>query len=181
MTIVRGLALCALLAMPGAVQAAPPPSASIEARLQHVEDELAIRRILVDYAAFLDSRDYDGYAALFATNGEWIGGGGSHKGRAAIRAMLANVLGPAGAANRANFHLITNPRVTIEGDKAHATSRYLFVMRGADGRPQPSLAGIYTDDLMRVDGQWLIQRRVADDIMPTPEEWAKVIAGQAKP
>lgn len=181
MRIIHALALCALFIGPAAVSAAPPAPGSIEARLQRVEDELAIRRVLVDYAAFLDSRDYDAYAALFAPDGEWTGGGGSHKGRAAIRAMLADVLGPAGAANRANFHLITNPRVTVEGDRAHATSRYLFVMRGADGRPQPSLAGIYTDDLVRVNGQWLIQRRVADDIMPTREEWAKIIAGQSKP
>ncbi|OJY65960.1 MAG: hypothetical protein BGP16_06005 [Sphingobium sp. 66-54] len=181
MRIIHALALCALFIGPATVRAAPPAPGTVEARLQRVEDELAIRRVLVDYAASLDSRDYDAYAALFTSDGEWTGGGGSHKGRAAIRAMLADVLGPAGAANRANFHLITNPRVTVDGDKARATSRYLFVMRGADGRPQPSLAGIYTDDLVRVDGQWLIQRRVADDIMPTREEWAKIIAGQAKP
>jgi len=158
----------------GAAQEAP---ASIETRLQRVEDELAIRRVLVDYAATLDARDYAAYAALFTPDGEWTGGGGTHKGPAAIEALLAKVLGPAGAPNSADFHIISNPQVNVRGDRATATSRYLFVMRGKDGRPEPSLAGIYTDELARqADGGWKIRRRIAADIMPSREEWARIIA-----
>ena len=102
------------------------------------------------------------------------------KGKPAIRAMLESVLGPAGAENRSNFHIISNPQIDIaqDGNSARATSRYLFVMRGPDGRPVPSLAGIYRDELVRGTTGWVIQRRVADDIMPTPEEWRKIIAAQ---
>jgi len=145
---------------------------SVEERLQRIEDQLAIHRLLDDYAAFLDARDYERYAMLFAPNGEWIGGVGHHKGRAAIRAMLVDLLGPPGSENRTEFHLLSNARVDVEGDRATATSRYLFVRRGSDGGPQPALAGLYTDMLVRADGRWLIARRIADDILPAPEEWA---------
>ena len=55
---------------------------SVEQRLQRLEDEVAIRRILVDYAATQDARDYDAYAALFAKDGEWRNGKSVYKGRA---------------------------------------------------------------------------------------------------
>jgi 3-phenylpropionate/cinnamic acid dioxygenase small subunit len=155
---------------------------STEARLQRVEDELAIGRILVDYAAFLDGRDYTRYASLFAEDGEWTNAAGTHRGPAAIRSMLQATLGPADQPNRSNYHLISNPRIDLDGDRATATSRYLFVMRGTRGQPTPSLAGIYRDELVRVDGAWKIRRRVADDIMPTPEEWRQIMASrQAQP
>jgi uncharacterized protein (TIGR02246 family) len=177
--MIRWLLLAALAAAPLAASAQPRDS--LAARVQRVEDELAIQRILVDYAAFLDGRDYASYAALFAPDGEWTNATGSHKGQAEIRKMLEGTLGPAGAPNRSNYHIITNPRVDLNGDRATATSRYLFTMRGPDGRPTPSLAGVYHDELVRLNGKWKIQRRVADDIMPTPEEWRKIIAAQQAP
>jgi ketosteroid isomerase-like protein len=176
------IALIGLLALLGTsapvlAQPAAKPKLSLDQRLRKVEDELAIRRILIDYAAFLDGRDYDKYAALFTPDAEWANPTGSHKGQAAIKQMLSGTLGPALAPNVANYHIITNPRIDISGDTAKATSRYLFVMRDAKGTPTPSLAGIYTDDLVRLNGQWKIKRRYADNVMPTPEEWRKIISG----
>ena len=175
---IRPLILIALLVAPAVAHAQSRPS--LEQRIERMESESAIRRILVDYAAYLDGRDYARYAALFAPEGEWTGGGDSYKGQAAVRGMLESVLGPAGAPNRSNFHIISNPQIDIapDGNSARATSRYLFVMRGPDGRPVPSLAGIYRDEMVRGTTGWVIQRRVADDIMPTPEEWRKIIAAQ---
>ena len=168
--------LPAFLALAPTAAPAQAVSASVAARVQRVEDELAIQRVLVDYAAFLDGRDYAHYAALFTPDGEWRNAAGSHKGQAAIRAMLESVMGPAGAPNRANYHVITNPRIDLDGDRATATSRYLFVMRGPGGAPTPALAGIYRDEFVRQGGAWKIRRRVADDIMPTPEEWRTIMA-----
>lgn len=175
--MIRWLLSAVLVFAPAAAMAQAGPT-GLAARMQQVEDELAIQRLLVDYAAYLDDRDYARYAALFTPDGEWKNGGGSHKGQAAIRQMLEGVMGPAGAPNRANYHVITNPRVDLDGDRATATSRYLFVMRGPEGQPTPSLAGVYHDELVRQGGAWKIRRRVADDIMPTPEEWRKIIAAQ---
>jgi ketosteroid isomerase-like protein len=175
--MIRWVLPTVLVLAPTAAMAQAKP-ASLAVRMQRVEDQLAIQTVLIDYAAFLDGRDYARYAALFTPDGEWKNGSGSHKGQAAIRQMLESVMGPAGTPNRANYHIITNPRIDLDGDRATATSRYLFVMRGANGQPTPSLAGVYHDELVRQGGAWKIKRRVADDIMPTPEEWRKIIAAQ---
>ena len=177
--MVRGMLMALLVGLPVAASAQQQPEpGSVEARLERVEAQLAIQRIQMDYAGFLDSRDYTHYVALFTPDAEWRNAGGSHVGREAIRKMLS-MMGPEGAENRSNFHLITNSRVDVTGaTTATATSRYLFVMRGPDGAPRPSLTGIYTDDLVKQDGKWLIRRRVANDIMPTPEEFRKIMAEQ---
>jgi len=150
---------------------------TIEQRLQRVEDELAIRRILVDYSATQDAKDYEGYAALFAKNGEWVNGKTVHKGREAILKMLVDLYGtpPAGYVNNESYHITSNPQIDVNGDRATARSRHLLVMRGPKGEPTPVLAGRYEDELIREDGQWKILRRVDYPVMPTPEEWMKFI------
>jgi uncharacterized protein (TIGR02246 family) len=150
---------------------------TIEQRLRRVEDELAIRRVLVDYAARQDARDYAGYAALFAQNGEWVNGKNIYKGREAILKMLVDLYGtpPPGYVNNESYHIITNPQIDLNGDRATAHSRHLLVMRGPKGEPIPALAGRYEDELIREDGQWKILRRVDYPVMPTAEEWMKFI------
>jgi len=174
-SIVRGL-LAALAVIP-ALAAAQATGLTIEQRLQRVEDELAIRRVLVDYASTQDARDYDGYAALFAKEGEWVNGKSVYKGREAIRKMLVSLYGtpPPNFANTESYHLISNPQVDVHGDRATARSRHLLVLRGPNGEPTPVLAGRYEDEFIREDGEWKILRRVDYPVMPTAEEWAKFI------
>jgi len=150
---------------------------TIEQRLQRVEDELAIRRVLVDYAARQDARDYAGYAALFAKNGEWVSGKRLYKGREAILRMLVDLYGapPAGYVNNESYHISTNFQIDVNGNRATARSRHLLVMRGPKGEPTPALAGRYEDELVREDGQWKILRRVDYPVMPTAAEWMKFI------
>ena len=152
--------------------------ASLEARLDRVEAELAIRAILVDYAAFLDARDYAPYVALFTPDGEWENHNGHYKGQDAILGMLTSQLGPDGSPNPNSYHLITNVRVTVDGGEATASSRFHFVMRDrASGSPRILLGGTYDDHLLRQsNGVWKIRRRLATDLMPSPEEWNRMMA-----
>jgi uncharacterized protein (TIGR02246 family) len=166
------------LACGSPVRAAAPASAlSIEQRLQRVEDELAIRRVLIEYSATQDAKDYAAYAGLFAREGEWVNGRTVHKGRAAIHKMLVDLYGapPAGYVNSESFHISSNPQIDVQGDRATARSRHLLVMRGPSGEPTPMLAGRYEDEFIREDGQWKILRRVDHPVMPTAEEWMKFI------
>jgi uncharacterized protein (TIGR02246 family) len=171
------LAMACAAAMPAALPAGEAPSASLEQRLQRVEDELAIRRVLVDYSATQDARDYAGYAALFARNGEWVNGRNVYKGREAIQKMLVDLYGnpPPGYVNSESYHISANAQIDLHGDRATARSRHLLVMRGRDGAPVPALAGRYEDEFIREDGKWKILRRVDFPVMPTPEEWMKFI------
>jgi len=162
------LALLAPALLAPGLSAAAAPKASIEQRLQRMEDESAIRRILVQYGAFLDAKDFVSYAALFAREGEWIGGFGRFKGPAAIQKMLEERLGKAepGYINKQSYHLMSNPLIEINGDRAKATSKYLFVMKSADDKPIPTLAGRYVDDFVRENGQWKVLRRVTHGVIP---------------
>jgi hypothetical protein len=144
---------------------------AIEARVQRIEDELAILRIMLDYSAFLDARDYDSYVGLFAPDGEWSNAEGSYKGHAAIHAMLLRLIGPSDGPAPPSYHLNSNPRIDIDGDHATGFIRYLYMTRGPDGRPQASLAGLYHDEFIRLDGKWKIARRAAGEIIPTQAEW----------
>ena len=145
-----------------------PAADPLDVRVQRLEDEKEIRDLLIRYGLTLDSRDYKGYAALFARDGEWIGGFGAHRTPAGIEAMLEKYMGPAtpGLRNKDNFHLLTNDLITVTGDKATAISKLIFYVKGPDGRPAPQFAGHYVDELVREDGRWKFARRVVQGDMP---------------
>ncbi len=156
----RSIVAAALLLAP-ALALAAPEDLTLEQRVERMEAESDIRRMLIEYGAFLDSRNFAAYAALFAEDGEWVGGFGRFTGPEAIRKMLEDNLGvpEPGFVNRANFHMLTNPLIEIDGDRAHVTSKYLFWTRSPDNAPTPLLAGRYVDEFVRRDGVWKIARR----------------------
>jgi hypothetical protein len=161
------LALALVLMTPAMALAAPRP-ASLEARLQRVEDQLAIQRVLIEYGKFLDGKDYAAYAGLFARDGVWTGGFGKFTGPAAIQKMLEDNLGKPtpGYVNKSSYHLMSSPLITVTGDTATAESRYLFFTASPDNKPIPTLAGRYVDQFVREGGQWKIKRRVTWGVIP---------------
>jgi len=186
MKIARGTfpgLLAVLAALMPAFALAQASGPTVEQRLRRVEDELAIQRVLVEYSARQDARDYAGYAALFAKNGEWVNGKNAYKGREAIHKMLVDLYGnpPPGFVNTDSYHIASNFQIDVNGDRATARSRHLLVLRGPKGEPTPALAGRYEDELIREEGQWKILRRVDTPVMPTPEEWMKFIRERQKP
>jgi uncharacterized protein (TIGR02246 family) len=141
---------------------------ALQQRVQQLEDEKAIREVVIRYGESLDARDYATYASLFASDGVWTGGFGSFTGPAAIQEMLEKNLGKpeAGFVNKANFHLVTTVVVEVDGDAARARSRYMFFTASADNRPAVALAGRYVDDFVRENGQWKIKRRITHGVIP---------------
>jgi hypothetical protein len=137
------------------------------ARVQRLEDLQEINILLLDYGRFLDARDFSAYSRLFAKDGTWTGGFGSVQGPAAIQAFMEKNIGT--TPNRANnYHLLTNFAIDLQGDTGTAWSRWAFVVPGADAKPVIAQAGHYDDTLIRENGRWRFQRRVAASDLPTP-------------
>ncbi len=115
----RAIAMALLLAAPVSLQA-QDGAPSLEQRVERIEAESAIRRVLIEYGKFLDAKDYHAYAGLFAKDGVWQGGFGTFAGPAAIEKMLVDNMGAPGPGfvNKANFHMLTNPVIAIDGDRA---------------------------------------------------------------
>src|SRR4051794_33959798 len=76
---------------------------SLEQRVQRLEDENEIRQLLLDYGRSLDRRDFKSYAALFARDGEWVGGFGSVTGPQNIQAFMEKNMGT-GPNRRNDYH-----------------------------------------------------------------------------
>ena len=127
------------------------------ARLQRLEDLQAIHQLFVDYGDRLDAGDLDGYADLFTDDGELLLGPlGRAQGRDAIKEMMAPSL--AGLVGR-SFHQISNPRVTLDGDRATAVVMWTVIQVDDAGRPVMPMMGHHEDDLVRDGGRWRIRRR----------------------
>lgn len=157
----RILTACAAFAIftHGAVAGAP---GSIETRLQRMEDQAAIERLLLDYGRTLDNRDFAAYSQLFAANGEWKGTLGSYRGPAAIRAAMEKIFTDAAAdiPKGKNFHSMSNFVIDIQGDRATATSTFIFYKLNGS-KPEAEVAGRYEDILIRESGAWRFLQRSA--------------------
>jgi len=139
---------------------------SIEARLQALQDESEIRRLLDDYMGLLGSRDWDNYVKLFARDGELDIVEGVLKGHDAIRnrmanasERMANAARAQGRVQRQSADLLSNVYVKVDGDTATARCRFTFLGEDEDGRFRVTGSGMYLDTLTREDGQWKIKRR----------------------
>jgi uncharacterized protein (TIGR02246 family) len=135
----------------------------IEARLRRLEDIQAIQQLFIDYGHYLDSGDFDAYAALFAQEGEvQLGPMGKAKGRDAIKALMAKSLdGLVGS----SFHIISSPMISLKGDSASSEVMWTVVQRGEDGQPVVPMIGRHRDELVRdEDGRWrfLLRRGFVD-------------------
>lgn len=148
----------------------------LESRLQRLEDRDAIHQLFVDYGRHLDAGDIDSYAALFCEDGEvMLGPMGRVQGRSEIHALMSKVLhGKVGSA----FHIISSPRVDVDGDVATSEVMWTVIQRDAEGKPKLTSMGRHLDKLRRdVDGTWRIaERRGYVDLpqkLPTNDEAEK--------
>lgn len=127
------------------------------ARLQRLEDLQEIHQLFVDYGAFLDAGDLEGYASLFADDGELLLG---PLGRATGPAAIVEMMGRATATSvGTSFHVISSPQVQLDGDRATSVVMWTVVALGADGAPAVTMIGKHKDVLTRTAAGWRFQRR----------------------
>ncbi|MEJ2109049.1 MAG: nuclear transport factor 2 family protein [Acidobacteriota bacterium] len=152
-------------------EAESPRAETIESmaeRIVQLEDREQIRRLLTDYGLCLDRRDFIAFSNLFSeTDGEWIGGMGKAKGRQAIVALMEDKIGnPSEETVADNFHLFMNETIDLDGNRAHAETKWIFVVRNDEGRPEPFYLGHYADELIKKNGRWKFLRRVVYSEIP---------------
>lgn len=163
-TLIGALAAVTLL---GASAVRADELGDLAARVRVLEDREAIRALILAYGAAHDHRDYRTFAELFARNGEWVGGLGSAKGPEAIFELMNRTIGhnplPEGSGT---FHLMTNDQISIDGDRASAVTKWLYLTPGDDKAPRMVFLGHYDDQFIRENGEWKFLRREAPVDLP---------------
>ena len=143
---------------------------TLEARLKKLEAREEIRQLLMDYGRFVDQRDFASFSELFAKNdGEWIGGFGRARGSKAIRELMESNLGT-GAPKTYSCHLFSNEMINVNGDKATAITKWIFVVPGESNRPQMFFLGHYEDTMIREDGRWKFLCRTVHADIPADDQ-----------
>jgi uncharacterized protein (TIGR02246 family) len=141
----------------------------IEARLRRLEDAEEIRRLIQDYRRHLDRHDLVAYGHLFAAEGEWIGGTGYAKSPAGITAMLTERLPAPAPGPQSSWHLLTDPVIMVDGDRATGLLTWAWVGKGEGNVPVLRLLGTYEDTYVREQGRWRFRTRIALTNIPHKE------------
>jgi len=148
--------------------------ATLEERVQALEDEKEIRRTLLQYSHAIDQRETQEPAMLSdcftedavwwaSIDGPWAGAGGAkHTGRQEIeewfigmRSFGSDKPGPHGKGK----HYLVSPDIRVAGDRATVESYHLGVGASPNG-PQINSMGRYLDVMVRCpDGRWRIKER----------------------
>ncbi|MBN1240794.1 MAG: nuclear transport factor 2 family protein [Gammaproteobacteria bacterium] len=170
-SVVRSLfAVSALAACAAVLAAAFPAGAAADDAdvLREARDRAEIEALMWRYVRALDSFDEDAYAAVFTEDGRFGAGENATQGRDALRQMVAGLeqaraeREAEGQAPAPMYHVITNSHVEFLGeDRARYHSYWMTVFGPAEqgATPRVAAAGRGVDELVRVDGQWLIESR----------------------
>jgi uncharacterized protein (TIGR02246 family) len=141
-------------------------SLAAERDLVRAQDRVEIEQLMWNYIRALDSGNAEAYAALFAPDGQFGRGTTAVKGREALKKMVSDARQKRDADTKSGkqmarmFHVVTNPHVEFV-DKDHA--RYYAYWMGvfASGGEVTS-AGREVNELVKMNGQWLISVRDVD-------------------
>jgi len=107
---------------------------SLESRIQRIEDESAIRKLMNIYGKRADAFDWDGWAQCFTDDSvfEFDGGFGTMHGRADI---LEKCRGSMDHVYDDFIHYIVNVDIDVDGDSATGTGNIIFVSLTDESKP----------------------------------------------
>ena len=148
-------------------EAAPPQSAADPA-----EERAAIEQLMWDYVRAADTLDADAYAAVFTP----VGAFNNVQGRDALHEMITSMA--SGQAERREsgqlagnmHHIMSNQSIELLGpDRARVHYYWQTVFGGPGIEPTPRVAAVGNgvDDVVKLDGKWLIAKR---NVQPSQEE-----------
>ncbi len=140
---------------------------------REAQDRAQIEKLMWQYVRALDTENADAYAAVFTPDGQFGTGANAVKGSDALKKMIngfrqrtADNEAKTGQKGPAMYHVITNNYLEFV-DKDHARLQaYWMTVFGAAGDktpPRVAAAGREVDEIVRLNGKWLIKAR---DVAP---------------
>ena len=137
--------------------------------LREVRDRAEIEELMWRYTRALDSTDADAYAAVYTADGQFgAGSGTATKGHDALKKMVADLRATRvaneakGVRNAPMYHMTANHAITFTGRDSARVDAYYLTAFGAAGQETPlrvAAVGRSVDELVRVNGKWLIRTR----------------------
>ena len=136
-------------------------------------DRAQIEKLMWQYVRALDTENADAYAAVYTADGQFGTGANAVKGRAALKKLIADLRQRAieneaktGEKRPPMYHMIANSYLEFTGKDHARLEAYWMTVFAAGAQNQPArvaAAGREVDELVRLNGQWLIQSR---DVAP---------------
>ena len=135
--------------------------------MQVLEDREAIRALILAY----------GTATIIAITARSLtysprtasGSAGSarQKGRRRSSSSWNKTIGHKPLPNGSGtYHVMTNDQIKIDGDRASATTKWIYVTPGETNTPTLVFLGHYVDQFVRENGEWKFLRREAPADIP---------------
>lgn len=125
---------------------------------------MAIKYVVDEFSNLADTKEIDKQVLLFTEDGEVesITNGQSNvlKGREQLKQAFSGFL--------SNFHIVYHQNgqqtINLQGDKADATSycRVILIGKQNGKEVKTTFYVIYKDSFVKLNGQWLIKRRVSN-------------------
>ena len=148
-----------------------PNSVSLSAAdadvIQQAKDRHEIEALMWKYARALDSFDGEAYASVYTPDGQFGAGENATKGAAALRKMVDDLKKSRAEREKTEpqapmYHMEMNTYIELlSTDRArhHSYCMTVFGAVGRGGLPRVAAAGHGVDDLVKVNGKWLIKMR----------------------
>lgn len=164
--ILAGVALL-FVAFLGSLAATAKNDAQREA-----QDRAQIEKLMWQYTRALDTENADAYAATYTPDGQFGSGATAVKGHDALKKMIADFRQRTADAEAKGekrppmYHMTANSYLKfIDKDHARLEAYWLtvFAQAGPNVPVRVAAAGRDVDELVRVNGQWLIKMR---DVAP---------------
>jgi uncharacterized protein (TIGR02246 family) len=130
-------------------------------------DRHEIEALMWRYARALDTLDAEAYASAYTPDGQFIAGGNPTAGTAALKKMITDLKTARTERQKTEpqppmYHMDMNKYVEFPAkDRArhHTYWQTVFGAAGRGGQVRVAAAGHGVDDLVKINGKWLIRIR----------------------
>jgi hypothetical protein len=140
---------------------------------REAQDRAQIERLMWNYIRALDTENADAYAATYTPDGQFGSGASAIKGSEALKKMImdlrqraADAEAKGGQKRPPMYHVLANSYLEfVDRDHAHMEAYWMtvFAQAGPSVPVRVAAVGREVDELVRVNGQWLIETR---DVAP---------------